>query len=545
MGGSEERLMSETQLDPAIIKRRERAKKAITLAGGGPAAGLHIGALARLQQEKDINFDVWALSCIGAWVGIIHNQWPNHVEDKAKATYNFFRESVFRNNESYARFPLNSVFAPDLQTNTGALIKFLFDPKTYQGLLIPDELIKAAVESALFWCNLQNWDKAGDINHWVLNQALAVQPLSRFLTSLLYLSPMNGLSRIYYEDSSFLKTINIKRLVEHDERFIYHNAWNLQQKAMKLFSNVEGDGYADITTNSLCACSALPYIEGTVPIDGVPYSEGALIETVNFSRLIEDHSKLDEIWVSRIVDASQAEAPKHLSGALGNLCMLFAGSLGDDDVKLFQYHARDEKWHGTVYEINFAAKKTPEPTNYPTWMNVTGQDNDVNFDWNWRNLDNGVARGYRAVDELLNFRSCMNFYLRACVLGRPSTSGYDEALGRALDLAQRLTREDYALGQVARAVTFSRAAVGLPSSSPQSQAAQDAIVCLAKNTKMPWRNSRKRIEGIKPATRLKRELGKTFYNRATIHVIMQDLKNANLERILEQYASQEHTADPE
>jgi predicted acylesterase/phospholipase RssA len=45
-------------------------KRAITLAGGGPAAGLHIGVLERLANAE-IKFDVWALSCIGAWVGLV------------------------------------------------------------------------------------------------------------------------------------------------------------------------------------------------------------------------------------------------------------------------------------------------------------------------------------------------------------------------------------------------------------------------------------------------------------------------------------------
>jgi predicted acylesterase/phospholipase RssA len=47
-------------------------KRAITLAGGGPAAGLHIGALTALEEQR-IEFQVWALSCIGAWVGIVYN----------------------------------------------------------------------------------------------------------------------------------------------------------------------------------------------------------------------------------------------------------------------------------------------------------------------------------------------------------------------------------------------------------------------------------------------------------------------------------------
>ena len=56
-------------------------KRAITLGGGGPAAGLHIGVLEALADE-DITFDVWALSCIGAWVGIVYNQFGDEVENK-------------------------------------------------------------------------------------------------------------------------------------------------------------------------------------------------------------------------------------------------------------------------------------------------------------------------------------------------------------------------------------------------------------------------------------------------------------------------------
>ena len=496
------------------------------MAGGGPAAGLHIGALARLQQE-DINFDVWALSCIGGWVGIINNQWSNG--DKAEQTYNFFRNGVFREDESYSRFPVNSVFAPDLQTNTRALMKFLYDPGTYEGLLLPGELVKATIESMRFWRDPNSWNSEGNFNHWVLNQLLAVQPLSRFMTSLLYLSAMNGLSRIYYDDSSFLNRIDIDHLFKQAGLFLYHNAWNLDKKEMELFSNIEKDGYSDITRKSLCACSALPYIEGTVQIGTDTYSEGALIETVNFSRLIEDHPGLKEIWVSRIVDVSQADVPKNLNGALGNLCMLFAGSLGDDDVKLFQYHARDEGWGGTIYEMDFAAKNTPRPSKQiPQWMTVSWQDENVNFDWNWRNLNNGVERGYRVADELLNFRSCMQYYVKAHQQG-PGHPNHIKTLERALEFAQRLTRPTYALGQVARAATFSAAA--------RLDEAKEAIKRIAENTKMPWRNSRKRGGGIGPVERLKLELNKTFFDQKTIEFIMDDLVRAGVGDILMAAAS--------
>ena len=48
-------------------------------------------------------FDVWSLSCIGAWVGIVYNQFDG--PDKAEQTHQFFKDHVFRDDESYERFP--------------------------------------------------------------------------------------------------------------------------------------------------------------------------------------------------------------------------------------------------------------------------------------------------------------------------------------------------------------------------------------------------------------------------------------------------------
>lgn len=452
-------------------------KRAITLAGGGPAAGLHIGALTALQ-EHSIDFQVWALSCIGAWVGIVYNKWQTG--DKARQTGDFFRDNIFRDDNSYSGFPINTVFGPDLGANSGAIVKFLTDWSSYYRAMLPPEKIADAFrESLSFWADLKNWDprtwdKTGGFNHWMLDQVLAVNPYSRFLTSLMYLAPVNGLSKIYYADSSFLKTIEIENLYKKKDLFIYHNAWNLDKKELQLFSNIKGDKYKDITTESLCACSALPYIEETITIDGNVYCEGALIDTVNFSRLLEDHRDLDEIWVSRIVDVSQAQAPRNMTEALGNLCMLFAGSLGDDDVKLFKYHAKDEGWKGTIYELNVAS--------------------DVNFDWSYSNLEKGINRGRAAVGELLNFYFCIKTYLCG---NFPKAETY----------ANSLTREDYALGQVARAVTFHN--VG------KTQKASEAIECLLMTDKV-WHRY--------PAL----ELGKTFYIEATVERLMSDLRAAGL-----------------
>jgi hypothetical protein len=133
-------------------------KRAITLAGGGPAAGLHIGVLEGLQNaDPRINFDVWALSCIGAWVGIIYNQWETG--DKADKTFQFFRSNIFRDDDSYSRFPINTVFGPDLGANTSAVIKFLSAPDSYDKLFLGRQIGDAFTETIAFWSDPKKTDR--------------------------------------------------------------------------------------------------------------------------------------------------------------------------------------------------------------------------------------------------------------------------------------------------------------------------------------------------------------------------------------------------
>lgn len=352
-------------------------KRAITLAGGGPAAGLHIGAL-RILKDEGIDFEVWALSCIGAWVGLVYQQCDRGKEPDQ--TYDFFHDNVFREDDSYARFPINNVFGPDTNTLLGAVGGFLSNPRNYDKLVLPDKIMSAYADTMSLMFDRSRWTE-GDVNHWMLN-LMSAHPATRFMASLMYLSEINGLSRIYYPDSSFLKAIKIDRLFEKDKPFIYHNAYNITKSTLEQFSNRYRDGYGDITTASLCACSALPYIEETVDINGDTYCEGALIDTVNFENLLTDHPDLDEIWVSRIVDTKQIRKPRNLTEGLGNLCMLFCGAVGNDDIKLFRYHARLGGWEGQIVEI--------------------AVDSNINYDWSHANLDNGVKRGARAAEKAVD-----------------------------------------------------------------------------------------------------------------------------------------------
>ncbi|MGZ5874994.1 MAG: patatin-like phospholipase family protein [Bradyrhizobium sp.] len=384
-------------------------KRAITLGGGGPAAGLHIGVLEALAAH-DIKFDVWALSCIGAWVGIVYNQFDDKVknEDRAELTYQFFKNGVFRDDQSYERFPINTVFGPDWGSIRKALDKFVRDSDNYQDFVWdPYRMMDAFQDSmSLLFDRLPDKETGrkfkkvdeGDINRWFLNQVMAPNPFVRYLTSMMYLSNVTGLSRINYPASQFMKDINFEELRKPGKPAIFHNAWNLDAQRLALFSNhrmqttnekFKYEGPIDART--LCACSALPFVEETVEIGGVTYCEGALVDTVNFESLLEEHPDVDEIWVSRIVDSKQIRKPENLHDALANLCQLFAATVGEDDVKLFKYHIRcDEpeigkdgkkkkKWNGTVVEIH-----------------VPGH---INFKWNHSNLDNGRELGRASAEQ--------------------------------------------------------------------------------------------------------------------------------------------------
>jgi predicted acylesterase/phospholipase RssA len=401
--------------------QRRPLKRAICLGGGGPAAGLHIGALEGLEANgiKFKERDIWALSCIGAWVGVIYNQAK--ADRELEETYNFFR-GVFRENKSFKSFPTNTIFAPDWGGNAEAIWDFLLEPSNYKNAFLPREIMKSFMHtmSALRGISAirrrrrrQNGGEfeeveefgefsEGDFNRWIFNDVLAVNPAVRFLTAMTYKSEVTGLARLYYPDSKFLNEIKFKELEKPEKPFIFHNAWNLSMQDLQLFSNRDpsppsNDEYKRITPQSLCACSALPFVEQTVVIDGDIYCEGALKDTLNFFDLLKDHNHppddpLDEIWISRIVDADQVRAPKDLLDSLGNLCQLFAATVGEDDVKLFIYRVREgnanknaDAFKGTIVGI---------PTS-----------SDITYEWSHRNLEacrrNGRAAAQAAFEAYM------------------------------------------------------------------------------------------------------------------------------------------------
>lgn len=369
-----------------------KKKRAITLAGGGPAAGLHIGALAALE-EAGIEFDVFALSCIGAWVGIVYNTRPR--PNRAEQTLQFFDKFCFRDDRSYEWFPINRGFATDGQALCRAWANFPLSPGLdWRSLVLPQDIYNSFIQSAALLRDPARWT-AQEFNYWLLNDVLAVNPFTRYLTSMVYKSEINGLSKIYYKDSPVLKEVfQGERLYGDDMPEIYHNAWRLptEKKAgmMQIFHNRREasaggkERYLRISPESLCACSALPYIEESVSIEPYEYTEGALVDTVNFKNLLRDHPDLDEVWVNRIVDEKQVKAPGSLAGALANLPMQFAAEVGENDVKLFRQHLLNQ------------SRMRPRVVEIPI-----DPETRVTFDWKHSNLMQGYDEGRAAVGRLL------------------------------------------------------------------------------------------------------------------------------------------------
>ena len=166
-------------------------KRAICLGGGGPAVGLHIGALEGLKRGG-VDFgnarSVWALSCIGAWAGVIYNQAKKGSE--IEETYNFFYD-VFRDDKSFQSFPTNTVFAPDWAGYAEAMLELSVRAGAITGThSCRGTFCSPTLHTVSFLARRKNWRKfsEGDFNRWTLNHVLAVNPAVRFLTGLVYKS---------------------------------------------------------------------------------------------------------------------------------------------------------------------------------------------------------------------------------------------------------------------------------------------------------------------------------------------------------------------
>jgi predicted acylesterase/phospholipase RssA len=273
----------------------------------------------------------------------------------------------------------------------------LLEPRSYKNLFLPRDIMASWARTLSLLSRrrtYRKWDE-GDLYRWFFNDVLAVNPAVRFWMGLVYKSNINGLARLYYPHSRFIRSLKFDELDEAGKPYIFFNAFNFDKKNVDLFANnppacPRKRDHKPASPASLCACSALPYVEPTVEVDGHVYCEGALVDTVNFKSLLTDHKDLNEIWINRIVDAHQLRKPENLHDALANLCQLFGATVGEDDVKLFKLHVR---------ENNRLPPDEAKKRNVPQWRVTIIEihvDDHIDFQWSHKNLDDGRRNGARA-----------------------------------------------------------------------------------------------------------------------------------------------------
>jgi predicted acylesterase/phospholipase RssA len=385
-------------------------QRALTLAGGGPAVGIGLGVLQALEEFPEITFDVWSLSCVGAWLGCLYHASPDRT--KKLAYVKGLMEGFFRQDEVYDKFPCPTVFLPDVPEMISAYLRFMIDPQSYTNLVVPNAIMKGYQDILDYYLRPSKWTH-GDFCHLMLNAMLAPNPGARFLMSMIYKSDLPGMNKLWFgPDYSVLKDFDMRLLKKDDVPTLYHNAYNVDMQKLQLFSN-RNNQYPQITTQTLCACSGLPYILSPVVINGTTYVEGATIDTVGFWHLLENHPDLDEIWVCRILDTHQIRPHHNLVEALNNLVMLFASTTSEDDVKLFKFHLK---------ELNQSRASPIKLVEFPV-------DHHTSFDWTLTNLRESSRASYVAA------RRTIQGYLGQSAGGAQSTAGSPPPWSRSPTIA--------------------------------------------------------------------------------------------------------------
>lgn len=336
--------------------------RAIAFGGGGPAVGNSIGFLLALEawnqkaEDEDrgrrrVDFPVWVAGCVGAWLTCLyHMSDARQGKTKAQATAEWIGE-FFRDNDEYAMFPAPTTFTPDLPEMIRGALSFMSDPRTYQGLVVPNSVARAYRDVVDYYLHPERWNP-GDFCLLMLNSVFAPSPASRFLMGLLYRTPIPGLNRLWFDERySLLKKVTdgLVKIRGKDYPDIYVNAYNIADHESQMFSNhtrINPEKIKPLDSAALCATSALPYVLSPIEIDGKLHIEGALVdsfcfEAVRYLDKLSPHAKsgagteINEVWISQIVHHKQVQAPQNLLDALNNLIMLYAGTTSRYDIQCF------------------------------------------------------------------------------------------------------------------------------------------------------------------------------------------------------------------
>ena len=345
-------------------------KRAIAISGGGPPVGIAIGALKALQEE-DIKFDVLSGSCIGAWVSVCY-ALGGYEKAQLFESHNFLIDKIYQN------FPVNAhIFQPDYPMLMKAFFDRLMSPDLYKYLWLPD-LMQALYEYQKEVPPESNEDRSMYLTHWLM-----LNPVLRFMTDLQYNLALPGKSKLGgWNNKAVNKWMDFEALYNLPE-FIYINAYNKTKQQLEVFVNrKDHPKYQPITADSLTAGSSIPNYAMPYPMNGDIYCEGAIVDTVNFKDLVENHPDLDEVWVIRILDRSQAPMPTTLIEAELQSTMLLFETIAEDDIKLFKYHLKEDGRDIKVIEMYVSHK-------------------EVNYHWNQSNYTAGIKAGYEGAKQTI------------------------------------------------------------------------------------------------------------------------------------------------
>jgi predicted acylesterase/phospholipase RssA len=366
-----------------MVKGKEK-KRAIALSGGGPVAGIEIGAL-KAFEENGINFDIFSCACVGSWVGCLYNSLGEDC-DRIKEIDRFFRDEIFIPDDIYESFPIDyKVFRMDYLHDYYKMLEKMLDFNTYKHLFLPWRI------SDYGWNLINNPPGGMDEYFYCISEGIALNPFVRFMVQLQYKIGKSGIAGLISSNKFVDKFIDFKQLNKSD-KIVYLNAYDLTEKKLKLFINRNNHKFNDIDADALMAGSSVLHYTENRTIDGEKYKycEGAVIDTVNLDVLLDEHEDLDEIWVVKIADYDQVVPPANLIDSELMSVMLPFDTISDDDIKLFAYRLK---------EYNLRKKKDIK------LIDIEMQYGEVNYHWNHCNLDNGIKAGYDgAILAIQNYR---------------------------------------------------------------------------------------------------------------------------------------------
>jgi hypothetical protein len=292
-----------------------------------------------------------------------------------KAFYNacFVPDEVF---EGFS-VPVN-IFVMDYFKDLSIYCQKLFDYSSYQGLLLP----RHVYEYMMYYLNPFNYPKNSVDLSLMITKAMILNPYARLMFKLYYQNQKTGRSWLLgpenYGDEFIGQYIDFKKLMTI-EPMIYVNAFNLNQKGIKLFVNRKNHPkrYKPISLRVLKANSSiLGYLENW-DIDGEKYCEGAVTDTVNFKDLLKNHPDLNEVWVLNILDYKEIKPPKNQLEADLLAVELPFTTIANDDIKLFEFYLKRDGWDKKIKVVK---------------IDLTYRDLD--FFWKQSTLEKGIQIGY-------------------------------------------------------------------------------------------------------------------------------------------------------